>query len=204
MIGVKTAKRLLREEIWNRLEKEDIAMFPLPPHGRIPNSAGSNEAAAKVRLLDEWKRARVVFVNPDYTQQKVREYVLLDGKVLVMASPRLKRGCVVVDPKNVGNMKSFASTIRGAFRHGKIMETEGIPKPDLIVEGSVAVDRHGHRLGKSQGYGDVEIRTLQRLFGSVPILTTVHDVQVVEAVPFDEKVSIIVTPSRTIRIPQKS
>jgi 5-formyltetrahydrofolate cyclo-ligase len=35
----------------------------------------------------------------------------------------------------------------------------------LIVEGSVAVDVRGHRLGKGCGYGDMEIKTLKRLFG---------------------------------------
>jgi 5-formyltetrahydrofolate cyclo-ligase len=41
------------------------------------------------------------------------------------------------------------------------------------------------------------------MFGKTPIVTTVHDMQVVEAVPFeekDEKVSMIVTPTRVIRV----
>jgi len=203
MVDAKTAKKTLREEIWKRLEKEGIALFPLPCYGRIPNFVGSEKAAARVRLLDEWKKARVVFVNPDYAQQKVREYALLDGKVLVMASPRLEHGYVVVDPKKVRGVENRASTIRGVFRYGRIVEARSIPKPDLIVEGSVAVDVRGHRLGKGHGYSDLEIRTLRKMFGFVPIVTSVHDVQLVEVVPFDEKdenVSIVVTPTRTIRV----
>ena len=96
---VKTAKKLVRERIWNRLETKGVARFPLPCYGRIPNFVGSEKAADKTRSLREWNGAKVVFVNPDYAQQKIREYVLLDGKVLVMASPRLKHGYVVVDPK---------------------------------------------------------------------------------------------------------
>jgi 5-formyltetrahydrofolate cyclo-ligase len=78
-----------------------------------------------------------------------------------------------------------------------------MPRPDLIFEGSVAVDENGHRLGKGGGYGDIEIQTLKRRFGVVPIVTTVHDIQVVKSVPFeekDERITIIVTPSRTIRV----
>jgi 5-formyltetrahydrofolate cyclo-ligase len=203
MMDVRTAKKLLREEIWSELETKGIARFPLPCYGRIPNFVGSDRAAEKVRLLTEWKQANVVFANPDYAQQKVRQYALLDRKVLVMASPKLKRGYVVVDSKDVKSVENFASTIRGAFKHGKTVNAPEIPRPDLIVEGSVAVDIHGHRLGKGGGYGDVEVRTLKTMFGSIPIITTVHDMQVVEAVPFeekDEKVTIIVTPSNIIRI----
>jgi 5-formyltetrahydrofolate cyclo-ligase len=203
MKDVRTAKRLLREEIWNKLKKEGVARFPLPCYGRIPNFAGSEKAAEKVRLLNEWKQARVVFANPDYAQQKVREFALLDGKVLVMASPKLKLGYVFVDPKDVRDMENFASTIRGVFKYGKTINAQEIPKPDLIIEGSVAVDARGYRLGKGYGYGDVEIKTLKNMFGAVPILTTVHDTQVVENVPFeekDEKVSIIVTPTRIIEV----
>jgi len=80
---------------------------------------------------------------------------------------------------------------------------QDFPKPDLVVEGSVAVDMHGHRLGKGHGYSDLEIRILKRMFGKVVVATTVHEIQVVEEVPFeekDEKTSIIVTPTRVIHV----
>lgn len=202
-MDVKTAKKLLREEIWMGLETNGIAKFPLPCFGRIPNFIGSEKAAGKVRLLKEWKEAKVIFANPDYAQRKVREYALLDGKLLIMASPKLKQGYVVVSPRRVKGIENFASTIRGAFKYGKNVNAQEIPKPDLVVEGSVAVDINGHRLGKGGGYSDVEIRTLKRMFGSIPIVTTVHDMQVVKAVPYeekDEKVSTIVTPTKIIRV----
>lgn len=202
-MDVKTVKKTIRERIWAMLEMKGIARFPLPCYGRIPNFAGSDKAADKVRLLKQWKEARTVFANPDYAQQKIREYALLDGKILVMASPKLKHGYVLVDPKDVKGVEGFASTIRGVFKYGKMVHVHEIPKPDLIVEGSVAVDVQGHRLGKGHGYGDVEIRTLKRIFGLIPIVTTVHEAQIVDAIPFeekDEKVSLIVTPTRVIRI----
>ncbi|MBC7130410.1 5-formyltetrahydrofolate cyclo-ligase, partial [Candidatus Bathyarchaeota archaeon] len=65
------------------------------------------------------------------------------------------------------------------------------------------VDLQGHRLGKGHGYGDFEITFLKKNFGEIPIVTTVHDIQVVDKVPFeekDQKISIIVTPTRVIRI----
>jgi len=206
-MDIRTAKRLLREEIWIKLERNGIARFPLPCYGRIPNFVGSEKAAEKVRLLKEWKEAKVIFANPDYAQQKVREHALLDGKILIMASPKLKLGYILVNPKNSKGRESLASTIKGAFKHGTSVNAERIPKPDLIVEGSVAVDKYGHRLGKGEGYGDIEIKVLRKRFGKIPVVTTVHDIQVVYRVPFeekDEKVSIIVTPTKVLRISSRT
>jgi 5-formyltetrahydrofolate cyclo-ligase len=202
-MDVRAAKKLLRERIWTRLEAACVARFPLPCFGRVPNFEGSEEAAQNVRLLKEWKKAKVVFVNPDFAQQRVRENALLDGKLLVMASPKLKHGYILVDPAKVRGSESRASTIRGAFSLGKVVGLQKLPKPDLIVEGSVAVDLKGNRLGKGGGYGDVEIRTLKTEFGPVPVVSTIHEMQIVPNVPFeekDERVSVIVTPSRVIRV----
>jgi len=203
VLNVKTAKKALRKEIWTRLEAEGVARFPLPCFGHVPNFEGSDKAAQNIRLLKEWTEAKVIFVNPDFAQQKIRECALLDGKLLVMASPRLKHGYLLVDPIKVRGLESYASTIRGAFTHGKTVNLQGMPKPNLIVEGSVAVDLKGNRLGKGGGYGDTEINILKEKFGPLPVVTMVHELQVVESVPFeekDEKVLIIVTPERVIRV----
>jgi len=202
-MDVRTAKNLLREEIWRELETKGLARFPLPCYGRIPNFAGSEEAANRLRPLVEWRQAKVVFVSPDLAQRKVRENALSDGKTLVMASPRLRQGYVVVHPECVEGFTVSASTIKGAFKYGKISTILEIPRPDLVIEGAVAVDMQGNRLGKGGGYGDSEIKTVKTRFGSTSVAVTVHDVQVVKAVPFedkDEKIQIIVTPTRVIRV----
>ena len=200
-MAISSKKQLLREKIWREMERLRIAVFPLPCRGRIPNFVGAEAAAERLRQLEEWKKAKVVFVNPDSPQRKVRENALKDEKTLIMASPRLKKGIMLIDPAKVKGKEHFASTIKGAFKFG--VQVQDFPKPDLVVEGSVAVDMHGHRLGKGHGYGDVEIRTLKRMFRKILVATTVHDVQVVKEVPFeekDEKTSIIVTPTRVIHV----
>jgi len=200
-MDVKVAKKLLRERIWRDLTERKVATFPLPVFGRVPNFIGSEDAANRVRQLDEWRKAKVVFANPDAAQRKVRENALKEDKILVMASPRLKHGFIVVNPKTVRGENRQASTIAGAFRFGK--ETTDFPKPDLIVTSCVAVDGKGHRLGKGHGYGDIEIRMVKEKFGKIPVVTTAHDLQVVADVPFDshdEDVDVIVTPTRIIRV----
>lgn len=199
--SIRELKQRLREKIWSDMEGLKVATSPLPCKGRIPNYIGAYAAAEKLRRLDEWKTAKVIFVNPDSPQRKVRENALKDGKTLIIASPKLKKGFIVINAGHVKGKEHLASTIKGAFKFGA--EAHGFAKPDLIVEGSVAVDPQGHRLGKGHGYGDIEIRILKKKFGEIPVATTVHDIQVVEKVPYeekDEKVALIVTPTKIIRV----
>lgn len=200
-MSITSKKQQLRVKIWNEMEHSGIAVFPLPCKGRIPNFVGAEAAAEKLHILKEWKKAKVVFVNPDSPQRKIRENALKDGKILIVASPRLKKGFILINPADVKGKEQSSSTIKGTFKYG--IKVQDFPKPDLIVQGSVAVDMYGHRLGKGHGYSDTEIKTLKRMFEVIPIATTVHDIQVVEAVPFeekDEKVSIIITPTKVIRV----
>jgi len=199
-LDIKAEKQRLREKIWREIQERGIAKFP-PCWGRIPNFQGAEKVAENLRKLEEWRKAKVIFSSPDSPQRKVRENALKDGKILVMASPRLKRGFLVIKPEKVRGRETYASTIKGAFRYAE--QTQNFPKPDLVVTGSVAVDVHGNRLGKGGGYGDRELEIIRNKFGNVPVATTVHDMQVVDSVPsepHDQKVDIIVTPTRIIRV----
>ena len=65
------------------------------------------------------------------------------------------------------------------------------------------VDLKGNRLGKGGGYGDREIKKARQLNKEITVITTVHDMQVVKKVPtekHDEKVDIIVTPTKIIYV----
>ena len=197
-------KEKLRNGIWHILELKNVVIFPLPVKGRIPNFIGSDKAANLVRTLPEWKKARVIFANPDYAQKKIREYALKEGKILIMASPRLKHGFLQIDPQKVKGKEDVASSIKGAFKYGKPVEK--MPKPDLIITSCVAVDRSGWRLGKGGGYGDIEVKKIKDEFGEIPVVTTIHPLQLVEFIPHvehDARVGIIVTPERVYRIQEK-
>jgi len=187
-------------KIWKLMEEKDIAVFPKPVYHRIPNFKGAERAAQNLRNLPEYKKAKVIFCAPDSPQKPVREMSLKNGKIVVMATPRLTKGFLVLSPEATAGKEHVASTIKGAFRFGKI--TTDFSKPDLIVLGSVAIDKKGNRLGKGRGYGDLEIKILTERFGKIPVATTIHDVQLVESVPstpLDKKVDIIVTPTKVIR-----
>lgn len=205
MTDARTSKQPVRERIWTRMEREGVARFPRPVRGRIPNFAGATEAARRLAALPVFRRARVVKVNPDAPQLPVRHAALEAGKRVLMPAPRLRTGFVLIDPERIGrsNLKRAAS-ISGAFRYGRAVDLDDLPRPDLIVAGSVAVAPNGGRIGKGEGYSEMEFAILRELGladDRTPIATTVHDVQVVKAIPlepYDVRVNLIVTPTRVI------
>jgi len=200
------AKENIRMRIWQLMEKRGVARFPKPIFHRVPNFVGAEKAAKKLRELPEYKVARIVFCTPDSPQRPVREMALMDGKILVMATPRLKKGFLILNPALFPRSYiSEASTIHGAFKHGRFVKPSEV-KVDLFVAGSVAASQDGGRLGKGRGYSDQEYSILRGSGSLTPqtsVITTVHDLQIVERIPTDEwdvPVNVIVTPTRVIRV----
>ncbi len=200
------AKQRIREAVWRRLEADGISTFPRPVRGRIPNVRLADAAAAQLAVTPEWHAAWVVKVNPDSPQRPVRFRALREGKVLLMPTPRLREGFLLLDPDRLQERQHFlASSIKGAFELATPIGIDELPKIDLLVFGSVAVSPHGDRVGKGEGYAELEFATLRAL-GRVPadvvIATTVHEAQLVDAIPreaFDVTLDLICTPTRVIR-----
>jgi 5-formyltetrahydrofolate cyclo-ligase len=199
----KKVKEEIRMRIWRIMEERNIARFPRPVYGRIPNFIGAEEAASRIVSLNIWEKAEVVKANPDSPQRPLRYHALINGKILVMATPRLREGFLILDPRKIPSSKyGFASTIRGAFIYGYKAGLRELPRIDLVVTGCVAVDRRGGRLGKGGGYAELEyaiLRELGLVDDTVYVVTTVHDVQIVDHVPLephDLTVDIIATPRR--------
>ena len=198
-------KQDIRDRIWDTLEAEKVARFPFPPHGRIPNFDGAPAAADRLTTSALWEDAEVIKINPDSPQRPVRKRALSAGKTLYMAVPRLRdESCFLrLDPQDIEDI-DHATTIGGAAELGQPVHPESMDAVDLIVTGSVAVDLHGGRIGKGEGYSDLEFAIL-REYGlvddSTPIVTTVHDVQIIEdrisTSPTDVPLDQLCTPTRT-------
>ena len=207
MSDVHEEKRRIREMVWRLLESRRVARFPLPVRGRIPNFVGAEEAARRLAELEVWKRARIVKINPDSPQRPVRLIALKQGKILVFATPRMRSGFLVLDPRRIPpHLVEAASTIRGAFRWGRAVGLDelGSMSVDLMVTGSVAVDRRGTRLGKGEGFAELEygvLRSVGAMSEETPIITTIHDLQIVDYIPrepHDLVVDVAVTPSKVL------
>jgi 5-formyltetrahydrofolate cyclo-ligase len=197
MCGVED-KQQVRERIWETLQREGAARFPRA-RGRIPNFRGAEVAAERLADVPEWRAAEVVKSNPDAPQLPVRRRARRDGKTLYMAVPRLRDAAPFVrvegDP-----------TISKALDQGVPTSVEDLGHVDLIVCGTVAVNREGVRIGKGGGYSDLELGLLIEaglVDDDTTILTTVHPLQLVdEALPeteHDFRVDVVVTPDEVVR-----
>lgn len=200
-------KQTIRERVWDVLEAEGIARFPYPPHGRIPNFVGASEAAERLAETDEWGAAETLKANPDAPQLPVRRRALREGKTLYMAQPRLKSETPFLElaPDEVSDIDE-ATTVSGVSKHGVPVGPEEMPDIDLVVSGSVAVTEAGTRIGKGEGYSDLEfavLRELDLVDDDTPTATTVHGRQVVDDAPapepHDVPMDLVVTPERVIR-----
>ncbi|MBW9141507.1 MAG: 5-formyltetrahydrofolate cyclo-ligase [Candidatus Aramenus sp.] len=197
-------KQQIRELIWKTLEERDIASFPRPVYGRIPNFKGSERAAENLARAREFARAEVVKVNPDAPQRKVREIALREGKKVLTPTPRLRGEFFLLDGRSVDPRK--ASTISGFTKMGKRVSFEEIPHVDLVVVGSVAVTLKGDRVGKGEGYSELEyaiLRELGKVDEGTPIATTVHSIQIVDYIPvepYDVPLDLIATEKELIRV----
>jgi len=203
------SKDQVRRAVWKAMDREGVSRFP-GAEGRIPNFAGAKLAAEKLAGHRSWRRARVIKANPDSPQTHVRRLALEQGKVLVMAVPRLRdqHPFRLLDPRKLTRKQvREAATIKGALRHGKVVALEEIPEIDFVLCGSVAVNLSGARLGKGGGWSDLEYGLLieeQRIDEHTVVATTAHPMQIVrehlKVLAHDLPVDMIATPRAAIEV----
>jgi 5-formyltetrahydrofolate cyclo-ligase len=204
---IRAAKADLREQVWAAMSAARVARFP-GAAGRIPNFTGAERAAELLRSTPEWSAAATIKANPDSAQWPVRQRALEDGKLLLMAVPRLAEAepFYLLDPDHLADSPRKASSITGASRSARTVGVAGMGAVDLVVSGCVAVARDGARLGKGGGFADLEfaIASEAGLVGPhTTLATTVHPLQLREVgeIPradHDVLLDLIITPDEII------
>jgi len=177
-------------------------------HRRIPNFAGAEAAAERLRSLPAWVSAGTVKANPDAAQLPVRQRALSDGKIVYMAVPRMAKPdpFFALDPGKLDVPPRSAASIKGAARSGRRVALSDLSPVDLVVMGSVAAGLDGARLGKGGGFADLEyaLASAAGLIGPRTVsVTTVHELQVhpaatIPVTDHDVPVDYIITPERII------
>jgi 5-formyltetrahydrofolate cyclo-ligase len=149
----------------------------------------------------------VVKANPDAPQLPVRARALAEGKLLYMAVPRLAepKPFMLLDPNRLKVPPQRAASIRGAAAAGRMVAIDEMGPVDLVVCGSVAVNRKGARVGKGGGFSDLEFALLVEaglISQETLLVTTVHPLQVLKddlpETDHDFRVGRIVTPDEVI------
>ncbi|WNV90228.1 5-formyltetrahydrofolate cyclo-ligase [Umezawaea sp. Da 62-37] len=204
--SIDSLKNIARAQVWDALTAR-AAVHDADVHGRIPNFIGAHIAADRLAALPAWKSAQVVKAVPDKAQLPVRARALREGKIVYMAVPRLakQRPFYLLDPEQLTVPPEQAADSHVAADIAPTVEVDSLLPIDLIVCGSVAVNRRGVRLGKGAGYSDLEVALLQEaglIRPETVIATTVHSLQVVDGdLPESEhdfSVDLIVTPDEVI------
>ena len=200
-------KWAIREDVWTALETARVVRGK-SVHDKIPHFIGCEVAASLATELPEWEAARAIKSNPDQAQRPLRQLALEQGKLLYMAVPRLRdeRVFIELDPTRPEVEPAKAATISGAFQVGRPVYVAEMQPIDLVISGSVAVNRQGVRVGKGGGYADLEYG-LAAAAGVVhpdtPVISTVHAMQVLdEDLPYtqhDVPLAVVITPDAIIR-----
>ncbi|MER6108583.1 5-formyltetrahydrofolate cyclo-ligase [Streptomyces hirsutus] len=152
------AKQAVRTQVWDALTAADAIHDP-SVHGRIPHFKGTEQAAARLATLPAWQRASIVKSVPDKAQLPVRTRALEEGKTVYMAVPKLAtpKPFYLLDPATLTVPPTETAAGRTAAAIAPTVEVDALRPLDLIVLGSVAVNRDGARIGKGAGYSDIEV-----------------------------------------------
>ncbi|KFQ13218.1 Methenyltetrahydrofolate synthase domain-containing protein, partial [Leptosomus discolor] len=171
---------------------------------------GASCAATRLLGLQEFKAASTVKINPDAPQKNARFLTLEARKTLLVPTPRLRTGLFnkILPPSGATKeMLRRCATSQGIKEYSVPVGLDGKARVDLVVVGSVAVSEKGWRIGKGEGYADMEYAMMVSM-GAVqedtPVVTIVHDCQVIDIAEellddHDLTVDYILTPTRTIK-----
>ncbi|KAL7878489.1 hypothetical protein AOLI_G00094630 [Acnodon oligacanthus] len=222
----------IRQKVWDYIEAKNLANFPRPVHHRIPNFKAAAQACNRLPVLQEFRSSRVVKgaygacnkivtlevfnktsevkVDPDKPLEGARLAALQARKTLLVPTPRLRTGLFnkIVPPQNATKEDlRVCSTSQGVKEFSVPIGLDARVQVDLVVVGSVAVSEKGYRIGKGEGYADMEYAMMASMGAvneSTVVVTIVHDCQVVD-IPegltesHDLTVDYIITPTRIIK-----
>ncbi|MFP5213316.1 MAG: 5-formyltetrahydrofolate cyclo-ligase [Acidobacteriota bacterium] len=191
----------IHEEI--RLQKERCRehLYSLAPI----EDDGWGKAAERLRRTPSYRNARTVMVSLGSALHQVRLNALTDRKMLILPTPGLQNGFVLLDPGKIPPQKKNLA-IRLDQRNPypqKIQYGKPMSHPiDLIVTDALAAGRDGSRIGDGKGHLDLQYAILFALGWLAPqaSVSAVTD-RLLDSVPMEDTdvgAQRIVTATETV------
>lgn len=216
-LGSDATKQAIRESVWDFLEKNNIAKFPRPVNKRIPNFEGAVQACDFLPGLDAFKSSQTIKVNPDKPQEQAR-FLVLEGEKTLVVTPlrRSARKNVLhrMEPPKDASDKDLrlCSRYQGVKEYSVPVGFETKTRVDLVVVGCVAVSKNGLRIGKGEGFADLEwamMSSMGAVNENTVVVVTCHDCQVLDLNeklfgPHDLTVDFILTPTQVIKCDKRA
>ncbi|KAG9342024.1 hypothetical protein JZ751_018342, partial [Albula glossodonta] len=196
-------------EMFHKTDKVKVGPDKPLEGARLAVLQGAERACTNVVNIDILHKTNAVKVDPDKPLEGARLAVLQAGKTLLVPTPRLRTGLLnkIVPPQGASREElRVCSTSQGVKQYSVPIGLDAKVKVDLVVVGSVAVSEKGYRIGKGEGYSDMEYGMMVSV-GAVKdplVVTIVHDCQVMD-IPdnlieeHDLTVDYILTPTRVIK-----
>lgn len=165
------------------------------------------KAAENLRRIPPYAGARTVMVSLHPALRQVCLNLLNDQKRVVLPTPGLQKGFVLLDPAVIPPRKRLPA-IQMKLKDpspAKLPYHKPLPEPvDMIVTESLAVTRDGKRMGSGEGFLDLQAAILHALGWTSPelrVVSIVQDDQLVESLPTEDTdvaVHWIVTPRQVL------
>ncbi len=186
-----------------------------------PDFRGSSAAVDRLVALPCYQNARTLLVTSDNSLEQLRFRALKDGKKLLVATYRLRRGFVLLNPSFIDvDRIAHAACLDGMEKPGvgRLISLAQLQEEkfsiDLCATGGLAFNQQGVTVWEGQALFEVQwamLQDIQCLGTNVPVVAIAHACQVVnetelglEAIkpskPGEVQCDYVVTPDQTFSI----
>ncbi|CBX99393.1 hypothetical protein IAQ61_000503 [Plenodomus lingam] len=227
MSGPKAPEDARRKPLWARVYKD--LLHHAVPDSRFsydflsftPDFRHSDIAMDHVAELPCYTSASTILITPDNSLEGLRYRALRDGKKVLVATYRLRRGFVLLDPARIEEgSRRLASCLDGMEKSGlgravtmAQLRDEGV-HVDMCVTGALVVNEQGVTIWEGQALFEVQwalLQDIEVLSDSTPVAAVVHACQVVDEAALgverfmpdkngEVQCDFVVTPDRVLHV----
>jgi len=155
-----------------------------------PDFHGSATALDRLTTLPCYQSAAAILITPDNSLEQLRCRALKDGKKVLVATYRLRRGFVLLHPGRIAETKyEIAACLDGMEKPGigrsvslAQMRDEGL-RVDMCVTGGLVFNAQGVTIWEGHNLFEIQWAMLQDLgvlHTQTPVVAVAHDCQVVD------------------------